>query len=171
MAQGEASDPNEQMELLKIKSTNVKLETARAEGSDAQAELNWHIWQTSTLRGSASSQPSSGPGPTLDWGWLSQRMSSHCSHYFAGTRGPRAHSLPGPRLTASRKTQSWLQGKIRPRGRMPPGRTHSSFCCFEIEIKFGGLFKKEEKSSSRLQITEAQSFLARSSNRPGSCWR
>lgn len=26
VAQGEASDPNEQMELLKIKSTNVKLE-------------------------------------------------------------------------------------------------------------------------------------------------
>lgn len=142
MAQGEASDPNEQTELLKIKSTNVKLETARAEGSDAQAELNGHLGRSSTLTGSASSQPSSGAGPTLDWGWLSERMSSRSSHYFAGTGGSPAHSLPGPRLTASRETQSWLQGKIRPRGRMPPGRTQSSFCCFEIEIKFGGLFKK-----------------------------
>lgn len=76
VAWGDVRDLNEQTELLKIKSANVKLETSRhVTGRDVQAECN-----QAQL---ADSHTHEGMGvPLRSWadlrlGWLSGRISSH----------------------------------------------------------------------------------------------
>ena len=73
----------------------------------------------------------------------------------AGTHGLSLTSCRSRDQKAVRGMGSWSQGKFRPKARLAPGRTHSSCCLFEIEIKLEVL---TECHSAGLQITAAQGF-------------
>lgn len=94
--------------------------------------------------------------PVPTWADLGQGMTVTADQQFALTAGlaPKGPSL----LPIGAEPESIQKNLILvgPRAKSDPGRTHSLFCCFEIEIKFEVFFKK--KSSGRLQITAAQCF-------------
>lgn len=108
-------DLNEQIELLKIKSASVKLETNRhVTGRNVQAE------RSQAQR--ADSHTHEGTGvPLRNWadlrrgwnwadlrrGWLSGRISSHCSHTQLA---PKALSPPPARAETRELPEKWDPG-------------------------------------------------------------